>query len=119
MAKKPDKDSINTLKNLIDKLNVLSQLESEQNPFKGNPTIAQMLTEGNAIIAKEAEKAKEEEKKLVLPSPYAEARRLILKSLPGWRYKEIMTMEASKDLNNRSYDEFVAMVAKKGDELSG
>jgi hypothetical protein len=30
-----------------------------------------------------------------------------------------MTMEANKNLNNHFYDEFIAMVTKKGDELSG
>lgn len=115
----PNKDNLNNLKKLGEKLKVLAQLEAEQNPFKGNPTIAQMLKEGNAILVDEAKKSAVEEKKSVLTSPYAEARRLALKSMPGWKRNELLAMESKHDLENRLYNDFIKDVAKKGDELSG
>lgn len=92
-------------------------------------SIAELIAEGDKLLAaetktkkpiKKTNSAKSLESSLAATdsNPYIRARAQILKAMPGWRQREIETMEASGDINNRFYEDFVKSVTDLGNQLS-
>jgi len=91
----------------------------------------QLCAEGQKLlIAEETPKAPvvtppvDDKKKLdtalatVSPNPYIRARVKILNGMAESRRKLIEKLEQTGDTNNRTYDEFVRLVAEQGDKFS-
>ena len=121
------------IKKLSDKLRELAQRKTAQErknlkPTKHQPTIAEMIAEGEKLLREDAKVkaitglAAPTKKKIDRPptnqNPYVQARHQVLSKYPQWRRNEIAEMEKTGNLDNKFYADFVKDVSIEGDRLS-
>lgn len=87
-------------------------------------TLSQLVEEGNRLLEMEEKYKKSAPKPTGKTSsvetsenPYVIARNQILKEMDEFHREEIKEMEASGNINNRFYDEFVKKVRIRGEEI--
>jgi hypothetical protein len=122
---KPENDPI---KKLGEKLNEMMNKEklSRKNlkPTSSEPSIAQLVTEGNTLLDEETKSTATEKKSDTVPeaelkvNPYYAARLIVLKRMDAWHRNEVLRMEQEKNKDNRFYDDFVIQQRIEGDRLS-
>lgn len=122
MEKKEFENLGKKLQRLADENHIYSRKGLKPTPTQ--PTFAQLVAEGDALIEKESKKSKKESSppsetnKPTSLNPYAVAREKVLAKMDEWHKKEILRMEAEGNKDNRFYDEFVRKVRELGDTLS-
>lgn len=87
------------------------------------PTIAELVAEGDALLAKEANtkptsSCPKQVTKTTSNNPYIIARETVLNGFEEWKRNEILTMEKEKNINNRWYNDFIKEVISVGDSLT-
>jgi hypothetical protein len=121
------------IKKLSDKLRELAQRKtakerSNLKPTKHQPTIAEMIAEGEKLLAEDLQVKKaigtspEKPPKANIPptssNPYLQARHKVLQAYPQWRRNEVAEMEKTGNLDNKFYAAFIKDVSIEGDRLS-
>lgn len=121
---KPENDPI---KKLGEKLQEMMKREklSRKNlkPTVSEPSIAQLVAEGDALLEEEIKPTVEEKKSVpaeaeLKVNPYYAARLIVLKRMDTWHRNEVLKMEEEKNKDNRFYDDFVVQQRIEGDKLS-
>jgi hypothetical protein len=122
---KPDDDPIKKLGEMLQELINKEKLSRKNlKPTLSEPSIAQLVAEGNLLLEEETKTAVVTKKKSVpveigpKVNPYQSARLIVLKKMDAWNRNEILRMEKENDINNRIYDEFVTQQRIEGDNLS-
>lgn len=137
MAKTNPNDGLDNLKRKLDKAiqdqnsNIFSRI-GLKSPLR-EPTLAELVAEGDAIIEaeertkraattilKQQEAMPKSAPKAETPksnNPYVIARETILNKMDKFCRNEILEMERTGNKDNRIYNEFITEVRKEGDRL--